>query len=254
LLFLVLVAAVLLAWWRDHRRMASQLQLANLQIQELKKWRGFSIESVTSAESAEDPPGSLKSKEALVALVRNARGDWYEFQDALSATRNKPLAEAAVPELVELLGSDEALIRTRAAAALAQIHKNPKIAVPALIPLLNDPEPNVQWHAANALADYKGEARSAIAELRKKVMDDDSPIAAHSAICIWQIDSDAIIGDRLAELTTNRLKQNKSIAIRNLRQHVPPDVARLVLTRAFEAESDQEIQTAIARALNQLSE
>ncbi|MEX2025847.1 MAG: hypothetical protein WEH44_01080, partial [Pirellulaceae bacterium] len=73
-------------------------------------------------------------------------------------------------------------------------------------------------------------------------------------ICIWQIDRDAKIGDRLAELTTNRLKQNKSIAIRNLPHHVPPDVARRVLTQAFEIESDDEIQKAIARALNQLSE
>ena len=85
-----------------------------------------------------------------------------------------------VNAIVELLKSDEAIVRYRAANLVARIGPKAVLAVPRLGEMLNDPEPKVQLAAIDALAAIGPAAKEVVFELGKKVEGND-PTAARAA-------------------------------------------------------------------------
>ena len=105
----------------------------------------------------------------------------YVFEELLAAALNLGVDPGRVVNaIVELLKSDEAVVRYRAANLVARIGPKGVLAVPRLGEMLNDPEPKVQLAAIDALAAIGPAAKEVVFELGKKVEGND-PAAARAA-------------------------------------------------------------------------
>jgi HEAT repeat protein len=91
-----------------------------------------------------------------------------QVQGAIGLSLHGPGAAPAVPRLVELLESQNGLVRQNAALALCKIGPEAEGAVPALRKRLSDPEWAVRRMAAMALGEIGGaSAKAARPDLEK---------------------------------------------------------------------------------------
>lgn len=95
--------------------------------------------------------------------------NWTEQEAAADALGR--IGPAALPQLVELLGSPQAEVRLIAAQVIARMGSDAKEAVPALIPLLKDPDERVRKAATRTLGRIGPDAAAAVPELLEALVE-----------------------------------------------------------------------------------
>jgi HEAT repeat protein len=277
LLFVILLVAVGLAWWRDHRQQASRQDLYQRQLADLlenKRVNVSATEAVLSRyESAlkqyqtelddyrfhrlawtsssyhpsQTPP---PTPEEFVAAV--ADGNMQTFQQFLQPFAMSPRAQEAVDGLIPLLTHFSPIVRTQAAQALGRIRGFPDKVVPALIPLLDDSHRAVGSAAVFALGNIGSRHEGALAALRNKMNDDGSDLAVQAAVALDQIDSTEDIGPRLIELLKSPRESVRITALGHLPDHVDAEEIERVLAEHYPSEASEFVKRAMARALNRV--
>lgn len=246
LFLIVLGCAIALGWYVDRRRLQNLLMLAEAQKEALRT-SGRTI-SVISNRPAK--VNTCATPEEFIAKLRSIK-NWYEFaDDTVDPFVKTPIADTAVPQLVELLADNDPEVRRRALATLGKMKRHSDVIVPALIPLLHDEVLNNQWHAAFALAQFGTDASEAIPAIESRMMDDDCGVAAFCASMIYRIDPARECTPRVVQLLSNPIKSNREEAIFYLSRHGDEQIAAAALTNAFEAEPDEQLRKKIAQALN----
>jgi hypothetical protein len=247
----LLICAVLLGWWRDRRQLTQDLERTKALLEALRH--------VEQAQSGPKPgmsvPGVFRPKpnkcatpEDFIKALRTME-DWYEFADETADPFVKtPIADAAIPALIELLSDPDQEIRKRALSTLGKMGRKSETIVPAVIPLLDDAHPNVRWHAAFTLSSFGDDAKAAIPALWRQINDDDSPIAAFAAEMLHRIDPSADVLPRLRQLLKNHQKENRGRAIDALAELRSPQ-AKQALVEAFREEKDPELRERLAGAI-----
>lgn len=94
---------------------------------------------------------------------------WTEQETAADALGR--IGPAALPQLVELLRSEQAEVRLIATQTIARMGSDAKDAVPALIPLLEDPDERVRKAATRTLGRIGPDAAAAVPELLKSLVE-----------------------------------------------------------------------------------
>lgn len=254
-LWLIALIGLGMAWWNDHRRLASRVDLYQLQVEKLKEARGLS-----AGVRIEEPKSRFTAVSEFVHFVETGT-DFSSLQTESLRFAKKWDAADAVPGLVALLSHESPDVRRRAAMSLLYVKQRPDFATPVLIKLLDDtalPEreqgDSVRYYAAYTLAEYK--AVEALPKLHELMMDDDCEIASQAARMIHRIDPEVEIGPRLIELCKNKDRGNRWYAVHDLRHHVDAKTATLVLTEMFEATdpSDKMMREFIAAQMNHVAE
>lgn len=112
-------------------------------------------------------------------------GQMYVFEELIAATLGLGTDPGRVAgAVIELLKSDEAVVRYRAANLVARIGPKAAAAVPRLGELLDDENKQVQVAAINALAAVGPAAKEVVLELGKKVEGDDTAVARAAAVAL----------------------------------------------------------------------
>ncbi len=108
---------------------------------------------------------------------------------ATALGRIGPVAQLAIPSLVESLAFDESpAVRDAAETALAEIGTP---AIPALVHLLEDQEAELRRRAAGSLGQMKTGAKPAVPQLEKRLEDSDPLVRFSAARSVWQITGQA---------------------------------------------------------------
>ncbi len=107
-----------------------------------------------------------------------------------------------VPELLEGLKSDNAMVRAQVADVLADVGRHGASAVPALTELLKDPTPQVRGSAARALGKMGSDAASAVPALRVAAKDTDTTVATKAAEALTNISD--VFGNEIPTETAPR--------------------------------------------------
>jgi HEAT repeat protein len=97
------------------------------------------------------------------------------------------LGEPAVPQLVEMLKSDDVRIRTLAVTAFWGLGEKGRAAVPALAATLGDPVDSVRVGAAMALDNMGPPAKDAVPELIRSLRDSDPKVRQWAAKALGSI-------------------------------------------------------------------
>jgi HEAT repeat protein len=97
------------------------------------------------------------------------------------------LGEPAVPQLVEMLKSDDVRIRTLAVTAFWGLGEKGRAAVPALAATLGDPVDSVRAAAAMALDNMGPNAKDAVPALIRSLRDRDGKVRQWSAKALGSI-------------------------------------------------------------------
>ncbi len=134
------------------------------------------------------PESRCKTPEQFITALKEI-DDWYEFADETADPfAETPVADQAIPALLELLGSDDAEVRYRTLCTFGKMgatrhlritdeqraQRAAKI-VPSVTALLRDEHDNVRWHAAFALLQFGPDARTAVAALDKALGTEKEP-------------------------------------------------------------------------------
>jgi hypothetical protein len=99
-----------------------------------------------------------------------------------------PVADEAVPLLVQVTTDINPDMRLYAVVALGKIHTRPNLIVPVLITSLHDPDNNVREGAVTSLAAFGTNAQSAVPELIKALHDPNPSVRSGAASSLKQID------------------------------------------------------------------
>lgn len=133
------------------------------------------LSGMTPADGAEALP---RVQEALEAERGLPNGQMMIFQELAAGALNLGGDQEKVTTLViDLLKSDEEVVRLQAARLLARVGRKAAPAVPRLTELLNDPKYEVQVAAVEALAAAGPAAKDAVIELGKKAESEDVGLA-----------------------------------------------------------------------------
>lgn len=143
----------------------------------------YSAAAVLSGMNKGDAAEALpKIQEALEAERTLPNGQMQIYEELIAATLNQGGdADKVVPGVIELLKSDDEVVRYRAAKMLARVGRKAEPAVPKLIELLNDPKSQIQAAAVEALTAIGPAAKDAVIALAKKVEGDDVQLARDAA-------------------------------------------------------------------------
>jgi HEAT repeat protein len=126
-------------------------------------------------------PRAVVAVPALVAVLKGDKEPAVRSQAAEALGGIGSSARRAVPDLLNALKDDDALVRETAAEALADIKVDGPKVVPALVALLADADMNVRCAAAHSLGDFGLAAQSAVAELKKVQQQDKHPFVREAA-------------------------------------------------------------------------
>lgn len=136
----------------------------------------------------------------LIELLNELPGVELQYEPALyrraAAARRLgdigPLAQLAVPALLQALTAGDSVVRSRAAESLGRIHTDAGHVVPALVNSLSDTNSEVRASAAEALSGWGKEAQPAVPRL-VQLLDDRSDRDLMTAVreALKQIDPDA---------------------------------------------------------------
>jgi len=251
LLMVVLVIAMGLAWWRDHRRLASQLELANMRLRSLERrvWESKFSGGFVIPTNEPDLRERFPTAEAYLAFLQSG-ADFDAVQDTFWPLNRSSLREEVLPGLLNLLDSPDARSRKNAAQALQYVKSNPEQVIPKLVARLDDSDWQVAWYAARTLGEYGSEASEAVPALEKHMQDDNSPIVARATFALKEIEPMRDIGPRLLQLVhTVSNRYEKQNVILELPDHVTAHVAERTLTELFNNETDPEIRKVISEAI-----
>ncbi len=102
-----------------------------------------------------------------------------------------PVAEEAVPWLLQKLPATDTQLQAGIISALGEIHAQSNRVVPVLIDYLNDSNSRVRVDAALALASYKADAKSAVPELIDLLNDKGKGVKKAATLALKQIDPEA---------------------------------------------------------------
>jgi HEAT repeat protein len=261
LLWLILLVALGLAWWRDHQQQAVRAELYERQIAQLHRpslsdSERFELERYRQERSPNSSRLSLGSPispsatpEEFVRIV--AAGDQNAFHQALHSFARSAQAHESIPGLIALLTDSRS--GHMAIQALGRIEGSPETVVPAVIPLLDHPNPNLVMAALQALHVRRSAARQAIPVLTAKMNDASSPLAVTAAIALKDIDPGFDLSKRLAEFLHSPLAEVRAAAVLNLESHIGPEEIEQLLTEMYPAERDESVRRAIANTLNRIS-
>jgi HEAT repeat protein len=101
------------------------------------------------------------------------------------------IGAVAVPELIPVLKTDHAEVRTSAAIALGFIGKDAHDAVPCLMPLLKDKSLEVRQATALALGSIEPDNRDLVPALKQLARDDDVFLAGAASAMLRHLDPNA---------------------------------------------------------------
>jgi HEAT repeat protein len=135
-------------------------------------------------------PLGCRSKSPEVDVVPALITDLQNPDSEVSGKANLALirvGEPAVPQLVEMLKSDDVRIRTLAVTALWGFGEKGRAAVPALAAALGDPVDSVRASAAMALDNMGPHAKDAVPALIRSLMDRDGKVRQWSAKALGSI-------------------------------------------------------------------
>lgn len=251
LLLIVALAAMGLGWWRDHRRLNSQVELLQLRVEALSP-RGGGGGFFGHMSEATVHVRRFESVGELIDVVEAASDgeDYLESDLAASIFQSEHLV-AAIPGLIELLKREDPIVRRHVTEILGRVNQPPELVLSALIERLDDHDVVVQRRAVEGLGRLR--TKSALPALRRKMLDDDCEVAAFIATVI-ALDRDTDVGLRLIELTRNKHRANRWLAVSELPNFVDAATAKKVLVEAFAAtdRSDKEVRQTIAESINRL--
>jgi hypothetical protein len=263
LLVVVLLAAVLLGWYADHRRQAEALRRAQVEIEIYERQTeqlkmllaqsGAGMRMIFLWASADD---------FIQALIdTDDENEFYGIAGSLGSS-DETVMDEAVQRLITLLADPNERTRSRSVitlrflkeqshtqvlpgsqTVLEQIQSRYADAITrGLVPLLDNRQPSGA-EAYYALRAYGPDARAALEVLREKMADDSNYYAAQAAEAVHAIDPTTDIGPRLIELIEKQHPDWQTAAAA-LGKHVPPAEARRVLTALYdrlENESDRQV-------------
>ncbi len=203
LLLLVVVCAVALGWWKDHRDLMEKLRDADFMRQAL----------VMGADQSARPEMAFEMEMFMT---------WERLAGAGAARRVEPFKEMltdtdpaaldddrhpkyapepeAFPRLMELLDDPDPRTRARAASTLASCGSSASEAVLPLAHALDDGDPSVRWNVLYALMAMRRSAAPAIPALWELLNNDDTPMAVFAARVVRGIEGKIRFVPRLVEL------------------------------------------------------
>jgi HEAT repeat protein len=126
----------------------------------------------------------------LAAQIASKIADLKSADQDVSGQANLALiriGEPAVPAVVELLGSDDAQLRARAASTLWGMGSKGKAAVPALASTLADPDMEVRVASAMALEGIGPDAKEAVPALVRALKDREGRVRQWAAKALGKI-------------------------------------------------------------------
>src|SRR5262249_9760520 len=108
-----------------------------------------------------------------------------------------PVAQSAVPALLQALRGKDAAVHGAVIEALGKIHSEPEGVIPLLIGYLE--EENLNDEAARALANYGGQAKAAAPKIIPMLQAKDKDARAAGAKALKQIDPEAYLSATKSE-------------------------------------------------------
>jgi hypothetical protein len=260
LFWLVLVVALSLGWWLSWSRFQErqrQLLAENEALSRANAWNTANFKSISSGRMGFSQPevvvNRCQTPEEFVIALREVK-DRYEFNDKIAdAFAKTPIADQAIPALIDLLRDSDLDVRTRAASSLGKIKRQPDVIVPALISALDDEVPNVRWHAAYALRQFGPDAKAAIPALRKAIESSPPAVAIDGMEALKQIDPAAEIEQRLLPYLESEDEDLRLRAVGVLRTHGAA-AGKAALVAAFERETKSNIKDIIALTIAAIDE
>jgi serine/threonine protein kinase/HEAT repeat protein/uncharacterized coiled-coil protein SlyX len=172
--------------------------------------------------------------EGLTRILTDSPKDRTACQTALAALdRIASDGQAEAPALAELLNSQEASVRSRAARLLATLDAHAETVVPLLITDLKSSVPATVAKAAEALGLYGTEAAPAIPSLQSLLKNPLAFVCAAAAEALWRIDprQKGAAMEALLEIASSRLlpgeRMTAAAAICQLEPSNPKAVAIL---------------------------
>lgn len=138
-------------------------------------------------------------------------------------------------------GSGKAQLK--AIAALGSRHENASSVVPELRELLKSDEPQVRWHSARAIGEYGSLAKDSAPKLVKLLKDKDRAVQYHAAIALGKVDdkSDDTVS-ALVEAATSNEPSVARAAIAALR-HLKPGPQRVTAALKVALKSNDQAET-----------
>ena len=251
LLITVTAIGVMLAWWLDHKRLSSHLRMREQQIGQLQR-------QVSQRTGYFLAPGiRFKTPDELVAFLKDGSDDDF-VREEWGGWIGSHLSEQAVPQLIELLRYPNEDTRRHAAILLGWIgqKKCPSISdpIPALISAMDDSSRIVRVESTNAIRKYGPLAKEALPRLRQDMLRDNSYDAFKATLAVKDIDRTADIGPRLRDLFLAGEKGVRENVASYLPDHLPAAEAKQILMAQYERETSQEMQAALAQAMNKVKE
>jgi HEAT repeat protein len=119
-----------------------------------------------------------------------------------------PDSRTAIPALLKALQGEDEELRHKSAWALGKISSDGKTVVPALAAALKDSSRSVRFEAAFALGTIGAGAKSAISFLQTATQGPELTVRVVSGLALWRITGE----DRFARLAMNEAEQGKSVA------------------------------------------
>jgi HEAT repeat protein len=134
--------------------------------------------------------GAAKAAAPTLAYTMRADPDTAVANEAAAALAR--IGRAGVPHLIEGLKDERAVVRQRAAAALAVIGPEGRSAAPALLDALKDKRPKVRAVAAHALGEVRGDPRQVAPALCKALGDASAEVRQKAMLALANLGGDAV--------------------------------------------------------------
>lgn len=135
--------------------------------------------------------GEMRSPVVVPDLVKTvADSDYQVSESAVHALRN--IGTAAVPDLIQLLKTDDPLRKANIARTLGQIKPPAKEAIPALLEALNDRNSDVKMAVLFALGEIGSDREDIITAILGVFKEGDSLVKSHAAYVLSKIGTPAI--------------------------------------------------------------
>jgi HEAT repeat protein len=143
----------------------------------------FQAAAVLSGMNPGEASAALPAVQAAMEVERTLpNGQLYVFEEMLAATLHLGGdTDKVTAEIVQLLQSEQEIVRFRACKAVARIGRKAAAAIPKLTELLNDSKGEIQEAALEALAAMGSAAKDSVIEIAKKVTGDDVSMGREAA-------------------------------------------------------------------------
>lgn len=271
ILLVLVIVAVALAWWRDRSELAAEVRHNQSLLAALRQDReqqermhayypvGSGPTSSFGANWAPRPgPNLCETPAEFVAALRGCAGEGQElaYENLANSFARTPIADQAVPNLVELLAEDDRELRERAAMTLGKMavawksdwyktDERAETLIPALISLLDHDDMGVRYQACSGLQMFGSAAAAAVPILQECMSDDESSTAPCAAMTLRAIDPASDVETRLIELIKNKDMLTRQFVASGLAE-IGSAKAKAALVAAYEVEADASVKQSLA--------